>query len=169
MLDDRPQPRRQEFSFNAQLFPAQERALDAIAEHELGVLEAPPGTGRTIVACGLIARTGLPTLILVDRAALLDQWQGQVGALLGVKPGQGQLGEAGSGGPQWSTSRACKRSPAERTSKSNLQAAPALQRAAARTPLRALGVHARSRPSEALSGWGAVTGQARARALRDID
>lgn len=88
IADDRPEPPRHEFSFNAQLLPAQERALDAVVEHELGVLQAPPGTGKTVVACGLIARTRLPTLILVDRTALLDQWRGQVEGLLGVKPGQ---------------------------------------------------------------------------------
>ena len=88
IADDRPEPPVHDFSFNAQLLPAQQRALDAILEHELGVLVAPPGAGKTVVGCALIARTGLPTLILVDRTALLDQWRGQVETLLGVKPGQ---------------------------------------------------------------------------------
>ncbi len=88
ITDDRPDPARHDFSFTAHLSSTQQSALDAISEHELGVLEAPPGAGKTVVACALIARTGLPTLILVDRTALLDQWRAQVESLLGVKPGQ---------------------------------------------------------------------------------
>ena len=88
ITDDRPEPSRHDFSFNAQLLPTQQRALDALVEHELGVLEAPPGAGKTVVGCALIAKTGLPALILVDRTTLLDQWRGQIETLLGVKPGQ---------------------------------------------------------------------------------
>ena len=88
ITDDRPERPLHDFSFNAQLLPAQQRALDAILEHELGVLVAPPGAGKTVVGCAPIAKTGLPTLVLVDRTALLDQWRGQVETLLGVKPGQ---------------------------------------------------------------------------------
>lgn len=88
IADDRPEPPRHDFSFHAQLLPTQRIALDAIIDHELGVLEAPPGAGKTVIACALIEHTGMPTLILVDRTALLDQWRGQVEALLGVKAGQ---------------------------------------------------------------------------------
>jgi len=86
--DDRPDPASQEVAFSGELSLSQEEALEVMAAHELGVLVAPPGAGKTVVACALIARLGTPAVILVDRTALLDQWRSQVQSLLGMKTGQ---------------------------------------------------------------------------------
>ena len=88
IIDDRPEHAPLELKFSGQLSPLQDAALQEMSVHELGVLEAPPGSGKTVVACALIARLGLPSLILVDRSALLDQWREQVHRFLGVKIGQ---------------------------------------------------------------------------------
>jgi hypothetical protein len=88
LSDDRPDPPRQDLQFIGELSPSQEAALEAMAGHELGVLVAPPGSGKTVIACALIARLGLPAVVLVDRTALLDQWRTQIESLLEVKPGQ---------------------------------------------------------------------------------
>jgi superfamily II DNA or RNA helicase len=63
--------------------------------HDDGVLVAPPGTGKTVIACALIAERKLPTLILAHSKPLLEQWRTQLQALLGL-PSK-QIGQKGGG------------------------------------------------------------------------
>jgi superfamily II DNA or RNA helicase len=93
VVDRRPEPAPIDVTFTATLRGPQPAAVAALARHDLGVLEAPPGSGKTVMGCALIAHHRLPTLVLVDRAPLAAQWRERIAATLDVDPARvGQIG-----------------------------------------------------------------------------
>ena len=84
VIDRRPAPATADLSFIGALTATQSTAVDAILGHEEGVLVAPPGAGKTVMACAAIARRSTPTLILVHRKQLLDQWSDRLQNFLGL-------------------------------------------------------------------------------------
>ncbi|WP_146069130.1 DEAD/DEAH box helicase [Cryobacterium sp. M23] len=82
-----------DLTFRGQLTAAQREAVDVLNRYDTGVLVAPPGSGKTVIACALIAERGLPTAVIVNRAELVEQWRERLGQFLDVDPRQiGQLG-----------------------------------------------------------------------------
>ncbi len=85
LLDARSDGARVRWKFHGELRPDQEAAVKEMVGHDYGVLCAPPGTGKTVIGCALIARHRTSTLVLVHRNILLDQWRQEAGNLLGLK------------------------------------------------------------------------------------
>lgn len=83
------------FMFGGVLRPQQADAVAAMVEHELGVLVAPPGAGKTVMACAVIAHHSVPTLVIVDRKELMDQWRARIAVYLGLAPTE--IGHMGGG------------------------------------------------------------------------
>ena len=90
-------------AFHGTLTPLQEEAVEAALAHDLGVLVAPPGSGKTVMGCSLAAARQVPTLILVHRKPLLEQWRVQLMNCLDSPPrksvrsaGDGRSRRAGS-------------------------------------------------------------------------
>ena len=84
-----------EVRFRGTLTAEQHKAADALDDEEIGVLVAPPGTGKTVVGIYLIARRARNTLVLVHRQQLLDQWRSRIAMFLGLE--LSQIGQIGGG------------------------------------------------------------------------
>ena len=80
-------------TFSGALNPDQHAAVAAMQQHETGVLVAPPGSGKTVMACATIAERGVSTAIIVNRAELATQWRERLTEFLDIDPKLiGQLG-----------------------------------------------------------------------------
>lgn len=72
--DKRREGRKLNISFKGELRDSQVTAVDKMLENDNGILHAATAFGKTVVCCDMIAQRGLSTLILVDRADLMNQW-----------------------------------------------------------------------------------------------
>lgn len=93
VVDETPPSAGIEASFTGALTDQQQRTVTAMSEHDLGVLQAPTGFGKTVVACALIAHHRQKTAVVVNRAELVGQWTERIGQFLDLnEAGVGSLG-----------------------------------------------------------------------------
>jgi superfamily II DNA or RNA helicase len=74
LADERSEGVTLDTSFTGELSDIQADAAREMLAHELGVLCAPPGMGKTVIAAHLIAARGRSTLVVVHSKPLLEQW-----------------------------------------------------------------------------------------------
>ena len=83
------------FLMDAQLREYQKSAVEAAEKKDMGVIVAPPGTGKTIVGLKIIAEKQQPALIIVHRKQLADQWIERIQSFLGIP--KNEIGSIGQG------------------------------------------------------------------------
>lgn len=88
VTDVRNPGREIDVAFRAELDTRQGTAVSVLLAHDDGVLVAPPGSGKTVMACAMIVERAASTLVLVDRKALAEQWRARIEQFLGIRPGQ---------------------------------------------------------------------------------
>lgn len=72
------------FELMGDLRPYQKEAVQEMMRKDFGVLEAPTGSGKTIMALSLIAMRKQPALIVVHSKELLHQWKERIDSFLGI-------------------------------------------------------------------------------------
>jgi superfamily II DNA or RNA helicase len=95
VVDQRPNLERIPLQFRGSLTTSQGGAVQDLLAHEMGVLVAPPGAGKTVMGCFVVAKRGLPTLILAHRKPILEQWRMRLMELLGLT--SREIGQVGGG------------------------------------------------------------------------
>lgn len=93
--DARPKLKPVLFTSDITLRTYQTLALEATSKKDLGVIVAPPGSGKTIVGLSVIAEKNLPALIIVHRKQLADQWMDRIESFLGIP--KREIGKIGQG------------------------------------------------------------------------
>ncbi len=82
--DNRKKLTEAKFNFKASLYEYQEPALAAAEKKEMGIIVAPPGSGKTAIGLAIAAQKKQPTLIVVHRKQLFDQWIERIQSFLGI-------------------------------------------------------------------------------------
>jgi superfamily II DNA or RNA helicase len=75
------------FKFGGVLRDYQKEACHDIFKRDMGVLCAPTGSGKTIMALATVAERKQPSLIVCHTKELLYQWADRIQDFLGIEPG----------------------------------------------------------------------------------
>ncbi len=83
------------FKCQLKIYDYQKKALNDILKNNNGILEAPPGYGKTIIALATLPYRKQRTLIIVHTKELLTQWIQKIEDVLGIK--KEEIGIIGGG------------------------------------------------------------------------
>jgi len=72
-------------SFKGGLRENQQKAADKLLENDTGIVSAPTGFGKTVVAAHTIAKRKISTLIIVNSKVLADQWKERLKEFLDIQ------------------------------------------------------------------------------------
>ena len=84
LVDQRTKLPEVDFEQKGQLYDYQQPTIQITDKKEMGVVVAPPGSGKTIIGLSSIAQKKQPTLIIVHRRQLLDQWIQRIQSYFGI-------------------------------------------------------------------------------------
>lgn len=83
------------YRFEATLRDYQQNGVSATENKHLGVIVAPPGSGKTLIGLKIIANKQQPALIVVHRKQLMEQWAERITTFLGIP--DHEIGKMGQG------------------------------------------------------------------------
>ena len=86
LVDMTALPEAQTLALLAPLRPYQKEGVQQALEHRQGVIHAPTGSGKTVMALGIVAGLSTRALILVHTSVLLEQTVAKVRQFLGIEP-----------------------------------------------------------------------------------
>jgi len=94
LIDERKKLELVTFESKMKLYEYQRRAVENMLRSDNGILVAPPGSGKTIIAIELITRLKQPSLILVHKKQIFNQWVERVENFLSIP--KREIGQIGS-------------------------------------------------------------------------
>jgi superfamily II DNA or RNA helicase len=84
IVDERTKLKNIKLETSHKLFDYQKEAVEQIVSSENGLLVSPPGSGKTIMGIDIIAKLKQPTLILVHKKQIFNQWLERIEGFLNI-------------------------------------------------------------------------------------
>ena len=85
VADGRTEGKRIRARFTGKLREIQQPCRDSLVGHDMGVLIAPTGFGKSVIAAAVIATHQVSTLVIVPNTALLRQWRERLTQFLEIE------------------------------------------------------------------------------------